>query len=148
MPSNKERNMHYAIEADGLVKRFGATLALDGVSSAVETGSALGVLGPSGAGKTTASPSPNARRSRDTSDWSAWISSRGGAPSQMASASLMAVTGRPASNGQPGEQRLQPSSAQLDPPASALRLQGAENGDPHTDQLDSVSQDRSSPSRS
>ena len=46
--------MHYAIEADGLVKRFGATLALDGVSFTVETGSVLGVLGPNGAGKTTA----------------------------------------------------------------------------------------------
>ena len=46
--------MQYAIEADGLVKRFGATLALDGVSFAVHTGSVLGVLGPNGAGKTTA----------------------------------------------------------------------------------------------
>jgi oleandomycin transport system ATP-binding protein len=46
--------MHYAIEADGLVKGFGATLALDGVSFAVETGTVLGVLGPNGAGKTTA----------------------------------------------------------------------------------------------
>jgi hypothetical protein len=27
MQSRKERNMHYAIEADGLVKRFGATRA-------------------------------------------------------------------------------------------------------------------------
>ncbi len=46
--------MRYAIEAEGLVKRFGATLALDGVSFAVETGTVLGVLGPNGAGKTTA----------------------------------------------------------------------------------------------
>ncbi|HTU97642.1 MAG TPA: ATP-binding cassette domain-containing protein [Solirubrobacteraceae bacterium] len=46
--------MPYAIEAEGLVKRFGATVALDGVSFAVETGSVLGVLGPNGAGKTTA----------------------------------------------------------------------------------------------
>jgi len=46
--------MHYAIEAEGLVKRFGATLALDGVSFAVETGTVLGVLGPDGVGRTTA----------------------------------------------------------------------------------------------
>jgi oleandomycin transport system ATP-binding protein len=44
----------YAFEADGLVKRFGETLALDGVSLAARRGSVLGVLGPNGAGKTTA----------------------------------------------------------------------------------------------
>jgi oleandomycin transport system ATP-binding protein len=46
--------MSYAIEAEGLVKRFGSTLALDGVDLAVRQGSVLGVLGPNGAGKTTA----------------------------------------------------------------------------------------------
>ena len=46
--------MQYAIEAEGLVKRFGATLALDGVNFAVQPGTVLGVLGPNGAGKTTA----------------------------------------------------------------------------------------------
>ena len=46
--------MQYAIEAEGLVKRFGATRALDGVGFAVHPGSVLGVLGPNGAGKTTA----------------------------------------------------------------------------------------------
>ncbi|GAA4419724.1 daunorubicin resistance protein DrrA family ABC transporter ATP-binding protein [Actinokineospora soli] len=44
----------YAIEAEGLVKRFGATTALDGVDLAVPAGKVLGVLGPNGAGKTTA----------------------------------------------------------------------------------------------
>ncbi|MFR9728496.1 ATP-binding cassette domain-containing protein [Saccharopolyspora sp. MS10] len=46
--------MSYAIQAEGLVKRFGATTALDGVDLAASTGSILGVLGPNGAGKTTA----------------------------------------------------------------------------------------------
>lgn len=46
--------MSYAIQAEGLVKRFGATTALDGVDLAAPTGSILGVLGPNGAGKTTA----------------------------------------------------------------------------------------------
>ena len=44
----------YAIEATGLVKRFGDTLALDGVDLAAREGTVLGVLGPNGAGKTTA----------------------------------------------------------------------------------------------
>ncbi|GAA4795384.1 daunorubicin resistance protein DrrA family ABC transporter ATP-binding protein [Actinomycetospora chlora] len=43
-----------AIEADGLVKRFGATTALAGASFSATEGTVLGVLGPNGAGKTTA----------------------------------------------------------------------------------------------
>ncbi|MFI6919409.1 ATP-binding cassette domain-containing protein [Nonomuraea spiralis] len=46
--------MTYAIEAEGLVKRYGDKAALDGVDLRVRTGSVLGVLGPNGAGKTTA----------------------------------------------------------------------------------------------
>ncbi|MEV6600177.1 ATP-binding cassette domain-containing protein [Actinoplanes sp. NPDC051346] len=42
------------IEAEGLVKHFGATKALQGVDLAVPRGTVLGVLGPNGAGKTTA----------------------------------------------------------------------------------------------
>lgn len=42
-----------AVEAVDLVKRFGDTLAVDGVSFSVPTGSVLGLLGPNGAGKTT-----------------------------------------------------------------------------------------------
>ncbi|MBX6768575.1 MAG: ATP-binding cassette domain-containing protein, partial [Actinomadura rubrobrunea] len=45
--------MTHAIRADGLVKRFGETQALAGVSFTVEPGTVLGVLGPNGAGKTT-----------------------------------------------------------------------------------------------
>jgi oleandomycin transport system ATP-binding protein len=46
--------MTNAIVAEGLVKRFGDTTALDGVDLAVRTGTVLGLLGPNGAGKTTA----------------------------------------------------------------------------------------------
>ncbi|MBD8057878.1 ATP-binding cassette domain-containing protein [Cellulomonas sp. JH27-2] len=42
------------IEAEGLVKHFGQTKALQGVDLAVKRGTVLGVLGPNGAGKTTA----------------------------------------------------------------------------------------------
>src|SRR5437588_9921365 len=44
----------HAIEATGLVKRFGKTTALDGVDLTARQGRVLGVLGPNGAGKTTA----------------------------------------------------------------------------------------------
>jgi oleandomycin transport system ATP-binding protein len=46
--------MDNTIEARGLVKRFGATTALDGVDLTARTGTVLAVLGPNGAGKTTA----------------------------------------------------------------------------------------------
>jgi oleandomycin transport system ATP-binding protein len=46
--------MTYAIQAEGLTKRFGATTALAGVDLAARQGTVLGVLGPNGAGKTTA----------------------------------------------------------------------------------------------
>ncbi len=41
------------IEAEGLVKHFGETKALQGVDLVVPRGTVLGVLGPNGAGKTT-----------------------------------------------------------------------------------------------
>src|ERR1700712_1420581 len=42
-----------AVRAEGLVKLFGATRAVDGIDLAVPAGSIYGVLGPNGAGKTT-----------------------------------------------------------------------------------------------
>jgi len=42
-----------AIRIEGLSKRFGETVALDGLSLSVPSGSFFGFLGPNGAGKTT-----------------------------------------------------------------------------------------------
>jgi ABC-2 type transport system ATP-binding protein len=42
------------IEARGLRKAFGSTIALDGVDLRIEEGRILGLIGPNGAGKTTA----------------------------------------------------------------------------------------------
>ena len=45
---------NYAVEAQGLVKRYGSTTALAGIDLEVPTGTVIAVLGPNGAGKTTA----------------------------------------------------------------------------------------------
>src|ERR1700689_4301905 len=42
------------IEARGLRKAFGATVALDGIDLRIEEGRILGLIGPNGAGKSTA----------------------------------------------------------------------------------------------
>ena len=42
------------IEARGLRKSFGSTIALDGVNLKVDEGRIVGLIGPNGAGKTTA----------------------------------------------------------------------------------------------
>ncbi|HEX8433018.1 MAG TPA: ABC transporter ATP-binding protein [Longimicrobium sp.] len=42
-----------AVAVDGLAKRFGDTVALDGISFEVEPGELFGFIGPDGAGKTT-----------------------------------------------------------------------------------------------
>lgn len=42
-----------AVRAEGLVKSFGSTRALNGVDLEIPTGQVLGLLGPNGAGKTT-----------------------------------------------------------------------------------------------
>jgi ABC-2 type transport system ATP-binding protein len=46
-------NQTWAIEADGLVKTYGAQRAVDGVDLRVAAGSIFALLGPNGAGKTT-----------------------------------------------------------------------------------------------
>ncbi|MFL6736685.1 MAG: ABC transporter ATP-binding protein [Sphingomonas sp.] len=51
--SNSTASDALAVEAIDLVKDFGDTRAVDGVSLAVPTGSIYGLLGPNGAGKTT-----------------------------------------------------------------------------------------------
>ena len=49
-----------SIEVSGLRKRFGATLALDGMSFTVQPGQVTGFVGPNGAGKSTTA-------------WSSWV---------------------------------------------------------------------------
>ena len=41
-----------AVRVEGVVKRFGATVALDGAGLEVPAGMVFGLLGPNGAGKT------------------------------------------------------------------------------------------------
>ena len=50
-----------AIEVEGLKKRFGDVVALDGIDFSVPPRSIFGLLGPNGAGKTTAHPDPRDR---------------------------------------------------------------------------------------
>ena len=51
MPGRMDANA--AIEVEGLTKRYGSHVAVDGVSLTVARGEAFGILGPNGAGKTT-----------------------------------------------------------------------------------------------
>ena len=53
-PKKRSAEAMACIEARGLRKAFGTTIALDGVDLRVEEGRILGLIGPNGAGKTTA----------------------------------------------------------------------------------------------
>src|ERR671919_497750 len=54
-PSKEARGMTAsAILVEGLTKRFGSVVALDGIDLDVPAGTVFGLLGPNGAGKTTA----------------------------------------------------------------------------------------------
>src|SRR2546426_8517543 len=54
IPPRRSAEAMACIEARGLRKAFGTTIALDGVNLRVEEGRILGLIGPNGAGKTTA----------------------------------------------------------------------------------------------
>jgi ABC-2 type transport system ATP-binding protein len=54
------------IEVSNLVKRYGPTTAVDGVSFTVEEGEIFGILGPNGAGKTTTVESITGLRTPDS----------------------------------------------------------------------------------
>ena len=45
--------MTVVIEASGLIRHFGAIVAVDGVDLSVDEGEVFGFLGPNGAGKST-----------------------------------------------------------------------------------------------
>jgi ABC-2 type transport system ATP-binding protein len=49
----KKDHMQATIEVNGLRKRFGTTVALDGMTFAVQPGQVTGFVGPNGAGKST-----------------------------------------------------------------------------------------------
>ena len=57
--------MSSAVSIDGLVKSYGATRAVDGISFSIDPGEVFGLLGPNGAGKTTTVEILEGYRARD-----------------------------------------------------------------------------------
>src|SRR5437868_176130 len=53
-PARRSANAMACIEARGLRKAFGSTVALDGIDLRIEEGRIVGLIGPNGAGKATA----------------------------------------------------------------------------------------------
>ena len=52
-PPAAPKELHPAIEASGLTKRYGGKVAVDHLSLRIDRGEVFGLLGPNGAGKTT-----------------------------------------------------------------------------------------------
>jgi ABC-2 type transport system ATP-binding protein len=53
-PLEETEMTRWAVQAEGLTKRYGAVRALDGLDLEIAPGTVTGLLGPNGAGKTTA----------------------------------------------------------------------------------------------
>src|SRR5918999_3051511 len=65
---HRSRRVVAVIEVDGLVKRYGDVVAVDGISFTVEAGEIFALLGPNGAGKTTTVEILEGYRGRDAGE--------------------------------------------------------------------------------
>ena len=67
-PGHSIESMPAAVEIRGLVKRYGAITAVDGVDLTIESGQVYALLGPNGAGKTTLVEILEGYRERDAGE--------------------------------------------------------------------------------